>query len=143
VTSCQAEIISSINLFASSLQNVDDSNNESTTPGTECNNCESIDKENIDSCNANDTLEMSRDDSSLTAVLPSVSKFGNWGHSKTISKYNETCLKQTLNITASCLNRTQIVPNYKFKLLCLVCIFLTQVFIMWFQAKCNDTVKPV
>ena len=47
---------------------VDDSNNESTTPGTECNNCESIDKENIDSCNANDTLEMSRDDSSLTAV---------------------------------------------------------------------------
>jgi hypothetical protein len=47
---------------------VDDSNNESTTPGTECNNCESIDKENIDSCNANDTLEMSMDDSSLTAV---------------------------------------------------------------------------
>jgi hypothetical protein len=44
------------------------SNNESTTPGTECSNCERIDKENIDSCNANDTLEMSRDDSSLTAV---------------------------------------------------------------------------
>ena len=44
--------------------------------------------------------------------LPSVSKFGNWGHSKTISKYNETCLKQTLNITASCLNRT---TNIKFQ----------------------------
>ena len=44
--------------------------------------------------------------------LSSVSKFGNWGHSKTISKYNETCLKQTLNITASCLNRT---TNIKFQ----------------------------